>query len=150
MTDSNSTNDFVALRKWCDRCRKVKKRDKFGKDASRKDGLSEYCKPCKRALYWEWVDRHPQNRYAGHLRQYGLSYEQYEKMLWDQNGLCAICGRRQSKAQSERLHVDHDHKTGAVRALLCMPCNMGLGHFEDDIDRMERAIQYLKQHKACN
>jgi hypothetical protein len=81
--------------------------------------------------------------------RYGITFQQYEKMRWDQNGLCAICGRPQRKAKENRLHIDHDHKTGVVRGLLCRGCNMGLGHFEDDIERLESAIRYLKQYKAC-
>jgi hypothetical protein len=53
-------------------------------------------------------------------RTYGITAEQYEQMLAGQGGVCAICG---TPPKSKRLHVDHDHKTGLVRGLLCWICN---------------------------
>ncbi len=89
----------------------------------------------------------PRKRYEIQLRQkYGMTYEQYEKMLWDQKGKCAICGTPASREPFGRLCVDHDHATGVVRALLCRGCNAGLGQFEDNIGRLEGAVQYLKHH----
>ena len=61
------------------------------------------------------------------LGKYGITAEQYNKMLAEQNGVCAICGR---PPKTKRLHVDHDHKTGKIRALLCMMCNTKLGIIE--------------------
>lgn len=60
--------------------------------------------------------------------QYGLTSLQYDQMAFEQDGKCAICGR-QPPPKSE-LHVDHDHDTGAVRALLCVRCNVQLGVVE--------------------
>ena len=63
-----------------------------------------------------------------------------------QDGKCAIC----AKGAEDELHgvfsVDHDHVTGAVRALLCRPCNLGLGKFEDDPKRLLAAVEYLNKH----
>lgn len=66
----------------------------------------------------------------------------YERMLDQQNGCCAICGIK----QGHHLHVDHDHATGRVRALLCRGCNNGLGMFRDSIENMGRAIIYVRRH----
>lgn len=63
-----------------------------------------------------------------------------------QGGLCAICKNRLLIKRGHQL--DHDHKTGAVRGILCMSCNTGLGHFKDDAGLLLRAIHYLKQHAA--
>ena len=61
------------------------------------------------------------------LKKYNLTNEQYEEMFRAQNGLCAICGRAWEK---RRLAVDHNHKTGKVRGLLCGSCNIRLGYIE--------------------
>lgn len=68
---------------------------------------------------------------------YGLTLEKFEEMIEDQDGCCLICG------EAKKLVVDHDHETGKVRGLLCSPCNTGIGHFKDDVDRMLSAIDYL-------
>ncbi len=61
-----------------------------------------------------------------------------------QFGRCDMCGDLPPDGAS--LHVDHDHATGVVRALLCPPCNLGLGQFNDEVWRMEAGISYLKRH----
>src|SRR6185503_17418755 len=76
-------------------------------------------------------------------RNYGISLKQYEWMETMQRGRCAICDQ---KEVSGRLRVDHCHKTGKVRKLLCMGCNLGLGAFREDPAAMKRAIAYLKEH----
>jgi uncharacterized CHY-type Zn-finger protein len=75
------------------------------------------------------------------LRQYNLTPDCYYEMLDNQNGLCAICG---TKPDKKRLEVDHCHKTGLVRGLLCHICNTGLGYFHDSTDKLEVAIKYLE------
>lgn len=76
--------------------------------------------------------------------QFGIDIEDYEKMLDDQNGECAICGATQADIRKHRLHVDHCHDTDVVRGLLCSNCNMGLGKFQDSLELLERAVAYLK------
>ena len=75
------------------------------------------------------------------LKKYGLDRQSYQELLIKQKGKCVLCLREFSSTP----HIDHDHETGKVRGLLCYPCNSGLGQFEDDIDRLKRAIKYLKQ-----
>lgn len=75
------------------------------------------------------------------LARYGMTEADYDRMLEDQGGLCAIC-RREPDQRS--LAIDHDHESGAVRGLLCFPCNAGLGSFSDDPIRVQRALEYLK------
>lgn len=79
--------------------------------------------------------------------KFGITPERYEEMLAAQNGVCAICGSPEPGRSSPYFHVDHCHDTGVVRALLCNGCNLGLGHFKDDISRLEGAVAYLKGHK---
>lgn len=71
-------------------------------------------------------------------REYGLTLEQFEAMLTAQSGRCAIC-----KVEMTEPHVDHDHKTGLIRGLLCMPCNSALGMFRDSTESLAAAIAYL-------
>ena len=77
------------------------------------------------------------------LKTYGIAVEQYELMLEQQAGRCAIC---RNKPQKRRLHVDHDHKTGKIRGLLCLRCNhKGLSGFQDNIDIVENAYVYMER-----
>jgi len=75
------------------------------------------------------------------LKKYGLTHQTFEALYAKQQGKCAICsapfvGRR-------KVHIDHCHDRKCVRGLLCGTCNSGLGHFKDDIVRLQMAIQYL-------
>lgn len=83
-------------------------------------------------------------------RCYGITLDDYNKMLLKQEGKCCICGRTQKEAAPGRkgnLVVDHCHETGKVRGLLCHHCNAALGQFQDDVKVMRRAIKYLKNSK---
>lgn len=78
----------------------------------------------------------------GHLlRKYGITQADYEALLEQQGGGCAICERKPTKKIS--LHVDHDHRTGTVRGLLCFLCNNALGDLGDDAEHLRKAISYL-------
>ncbi len=71
--------------------------------------------------------------------RYGITRDDFYALLAAQQGVCAICGG----VESQRLHVDHDHTTGAVRGLLCGPCNRGLGSFRDNPRSLQAAVTYL-------
>ena len=73
-------------------------------------------------------------------KKYGVSKEQWEEMYEQQEGKCAICGKLPKK-----ICVDHDHKTGKVRGLLCDECNRALGFFYDNIKSLKNAINYLEK-----
>jgi Recombination endonuclease VII len=84
-------------------------------------------------------------------RLYGITLEQYDSMMAEQNGVCALCGRPADPngvRAASRLHVDHDHETQRVRALLCNRCNRGLGDFCDDPALMRRAADYIERNRA--
>lgn len=80
-------------------------------------------------------------------RLYGITPEAYDKLLEEQQGKCAICDRHVSEFQKPFV-VDHDHKTMAVRALLCPACNTAIGLFGDDPQTLRRAATYLKKGGA--
>lgn len=74
---------------------------------------------------------------------YGLAYRDFLE-LWNlQAGRCAICRERLIDDGSRQTHVDHDHRTGAVRGLLCSDCNVGLGRFHDNPIALSRAAEYV-------
>jgi hypothetical protein len=73
-------------------------------------------------------------------------------MLKNQDGKCAICKQYETKVNSKSketlmLSVDHSHRTGKVRALLCNRCNRGLGYFKDNPEFCISAANYLTEHK---
>ncbi len=76
-------------------------------------------------------------------RQFGITLDDYNKMFEHQNGCCAICGTHQSELP-RALAVDHCHTTLINRGLLCMPCNLMIGHAKDNINILKKAINYLK------
>lgn len=84
-----------------------------------------------------------------HLRRnYGLTEAAYDAMLVAQNGVCAICKKPDTnKRWSGRLHVDHCHRTGAVRALLCTRCNITLGRIEESPELARAIIDYISKHQ---
>lgn len=89
---------------------------------------------------------------AGHLRaRFGMELKDYVRLLDEQNGVCAICERPETRIWRGRvcdLAVDHDHSTGMVRALLCFRCNNGIGHLRDDPNIVDRAAAYLRRYAA--
>lgn len=81
-------------------------------------------------------------------KDYGISLAQYEILLQSQQSVCYICLRPSSNGKS--LSVDHDHKTGRVRNLLCHRCNTALGMLDENIDRMKKMIDYIIKHTNPN
>jgi len=84
-------------------------------------------------------------------KNFGITPEKYADMLLAQKGKCAICGKKESQivfGKIKSLSVDHCHKTGKVRGLLCSCCNLLLGQARDHIGILAKAIFYLKRHKG--
>jgi hypothetical protein len=82
------------------------------------------------------------------LRKYGLTQDDYDRMLKQQNGCCSICQRPATSSRHGRLHVDHCHASGQVRGLLCHHCNYGIGVFKDNPKWMRRAAAYV-ENQTC-
>jgi hypothetical protein len=80
---------------------------------------------------------------------YGITLKEYYELLQKQDNKCAICGRHESKFD-KLLSVDHDHKTGKVRGILCNTCNTSLGGFQDDLDIIQNAYNYIKKSREIN
>lgn len=90
-------------------------------------------------------ERQRQHRNRRLIRQYGMSLQEYEQILAQQNNGCAICGNPPEKAYAKVLHVDHCHDSGKVRGLLCDNCNHLLGNAKDNVAILLRAVEYLNK-----
>ena len=128
--------------KWCPDCSTVKPVEDFVRNASQPSGRAPYCKPCHNARGRASKEKVGGSRTYHLKRRYGISAAEADVMLADQAGVCAIC-----KA-APAVHVDHDHATGAVRALLCFNCNGGLGQFKDNPEALHAAAYYVAFHTA--
>ncbi|MEU1274938.1 endonuclease VII domain-containing protein [Streptomyces sp. NPDC005799] len=114
--------------KLCRTCGEVKPHSAWHRNASASDGLSTRCKACR-------AERGRQD----HLkRQYGITEAERDALVASQGGVCCIC----LAAVPE--HVDHCHKTGRVRGVLCFSCNAALGQFKDRPDAIRRAAAYVE------
>jgi hypothetical protein len=129
----------------CPRCRASKPAAAFYNNAARADGLSIYCRLCTTQM--RPTIEPEQSRAWRYRREFGITIADYDRMFAQQGGRCAICRRADAAGKNGRFHVDHDHKTGQVRALLCERCNRGLGHYDDDPERLEAAARYLRGFK---
>jgi DNA-directed RNA polymerase subunit RPC12/RpoP len=82
--------------------------------------------------------------------RYNLTPQEYETKLTSQDYKCALCGKDANdnvrRGKVEPLYVDHCHKTNKLRDLLCHQCNSGLGHLKDNIEILQKAIDYLHKH----
>jgi Recombination endonuclease VII. len=92
----------------------------------------------------ERLERRRKYKLNHHLtKTFGITIEAFNAILEAQGGKCKICRRKVRKAA--RLYVDHDHKTGRVRGLLCPSCNMGIGCFQDNPKLLKAAQRYVEE-----
>lgn len=136
--------------KQCCTCKGTLPIDDFHNDRTKKDGKCAQCKNCKNKYRKIWNQNNPEKRKMHRkihkkLRKYKLKRKDYNKMVEYQGGKCVICEKTCTK--NPVLSIDHDHKTGKVRGLLCNACNSGIAFFKDDINLIERAIHYLQAHR---
>jgi hypothetical protein len=90
----------------------------------------------------ERTRRARRSKHNTHLKKtYGITMDDYDRILKSQNGQCAICKGGTSK---NHFALDHNHKTGNIRGLLCARCNTGLARFMDNITNLRRAVRYMK------
>lgn len=108
------------------------------------------CKACKNAKARQWRKDNPENndKYLKRMRErtkerkYGITQEQFDQMLIDQDNKCKICNNEFKNTKDT--HIDHCHNSNIVRGLLCNCCNLALGQFNDNTDNMDNAIRYLQ------
>ena len=136
-----SSNDAPSSRR-CPDCGQAKSLEEFPRNRSMAFGRGVYCKPCHNARTRASVRRAGGARHYHLRRRYGVGASDVRLLIEKQGGLCALC------ETNPATQVDHDHKTGRVRGILCLHCNAGMGAFHDDPGIIERAIRYLEQHRG--
>ena len=140
--------------KLCWACKETKSPDQFWRNQAA-------CKTCGTAKAKAWAaanrallaNRRRDKRKANleHHKDivrrclYGIEPEAYQTLRKKQNDLCAVCGEAEI---GRALAIDHDHKTGKIRGLLCKGCNRGLGYFRDRSDLLDKAKEYLNAHAS--
>jgi hypothetical protein len=125
--------------KVCSCCGDEKSKERFSPYKTATDGLRGQCKECR-------VETERRNQLK---RNYGITQQVYEEMYTQQRGLCACCGQPEtSRRRKDRgsLSIDHDHRTGKVRQLLCHRCNVTLGLVKENSDLCELLRQYILTH----
>ena len=118
------------------------------KDRSLPSSYSYECKACTIERTTNYNKRNSNSVRSQYLkRNYGLTFEEFDSMLSKQDNCCAICQGKEPYGRHKRFTVDHNHKTGEVRGLLCNRCNTALGLVEDNIHTLKSMIQYLESHE---
>lgn len=131
----------------CYKCGEKKKNTEYypNKRVGRGRRFQSECKECsiKGGRVWSNSEK---RRVSNLKKYYNLTKKEHDYLYSSQNGCCAICGREE-KELNKILHVDHCHKDGKVRGLLCSNCNTSLGLMKDSIELLEKAIGYLRPHQ---
>lgn len=134
------------MTKKCIKCGEVKEILSFPKRTGRTiDGTRNECKSCysnRLSISSKKVNYINQKKYF-YLKKYGITLDQYNQLLITQGNKCKICGKTFIKTP----HIDHNHKTGKVRGLLCNKCNCLLGCADDNITVLNNCILYLEVEK---
>lgn len=112
--------------------------EKYNNSDERKAKMREYYQQNKD----KWRHKHIE-------KTYGITVEDYNKMLTEQSNSCYTCGVHVDSAGKNGLVIDHCHTSGKVRSLLCSNCNSALGLVNEDINRMKKLIEYLEKHNPC-
>ncbi len=142
------------LNKKCTKCGEEKPATikYFPSDKRNKSGIAARCRKCRQAYRKRWrKEINPEAakrlyRKAHFKKLYNITIEDYDRMYFKQNGVCMTCGKPETTKNQwgiRRLSVDHDHKTGKVRGLLCTCCNRLIGLARDDVSTLKRIIEYL-------
>ncbi len=147
----------------CCTCKKDKPLTEFGKNKSRPNGLQPNCHKCRRGQGKKWrkeatpemlEKEYQRTRRWRIFKQFNLPADEYEALKVKQNGLCASCGQPETISsklgRQHDLAVDHNHKTGQVRSLLCQRCNTILGRVEEDIEVLLKLVEYLRKHESLS
>lgn len=152
--------------KICNKCHESKPLESFYKEKDTKDGYRCACKKCRdnarerhrdanRAKYNTWhvqyMKEHPLSKIQKDQQtsrvmkcRYGITLDEYNSLLEKQGGHCALCKKRKNNKSGRRLAIDHCHKSGRIRGILCDGCNVSI-HILENPELYEKAIAYLTQ-----
>lgn len=135
----------------CTKCGKEGQEKDFSPRLNRVKPVSSWCKQCQtNEAKKRYRDANPEAiKSQKLLNAFGIDILEYNKLLEAQDGVCAICNKKESVVGNNNklksLAVDHCHTTGRIRGLLCQKCNQALGLFEDSIENLISATNYLKE-----
>ncbi|TAE75120.1 MAG: hypothetical protein EAZ84_09905 [Verrucomicrobia bacterium] len=130
--------------KKCPKCATTKQLSEFNKDSQKSSGYRSHCKTCTRK------DNERLRKIPGRAQQwklknrFNLTLSDYDSLLEQQGNGCAICGKSPEE-NGKRLAVDHNHRTGEVRGLLCTACNTAIGLLSDSPSTLRSATRYLEE-----
>jgi len=128
-------NPRAPSQRWCQSCRNEYNRKYYKRNPQKINEANRK---------WREVNETPEYIFKRNLKvRYGLTLEQYHKLLQAQENRCAICNQL---FEDSKVCVDHNHTTGNVRGLLCTFCNVGLGYFREDSTIMNAAIKYINTY----
>jgi hypothetical protein len=133
----------------CSKCGEWKTPDDFATSSRAKCGRQSWCRTCQKLISTIYADTSRKNNYA---KNFGITIEDYNKLYEQQGGRCKGCKRtlaetvRGKRKTAKFLSVDHCHKTGTVRGLLCTNCNTGLGMFEENPEFLRSMATYIEDH----
>jgi hypothetical protein len=131
----------MVITKRCSDCKIAKEAEAFG--ILKEKYLQSVCKECMRERSRNMSTAEKERRHNRRVqRKYGLTPQEYAELLFLQGGACAIC--RGGNKDDRRLAVDHDHKTGKVRGLLCNNCNRAIGLLQDDLGVIMNLVSYME------
>lgn len=146
--------------KICNKCGTSKEFDKFFKDKASSDGCYSICKACKKEGVYKWrsnnnerynaVQRNYNKKHRRRIhykRAYDMSVDEIAALFLSQKGLCAICGKAATGIRP--LAVDHCHKTGQVRGMLCYGCNREIALLDDE-SKLKKALEYVERFRKVS
>jgi hypothetical protein len=140
---------MVRTEKKCPHCNEIKDITEFRPDKKRlKDGngVSSYCKTCTkkkdREKYYSNLGRRTRHENNRLKRMYGLSLEELEAKIVNQDNKCAICGEELVRSKNKTC-LDHDHVTGKARGVICFKCNITIGFIEKTPELVKPILTYL-------
>lgn len=148
--------------KQCTKCNQIKLSSDFHKLSKDTKKRRSICKSCHNKTYRDSYRKNPEKyrnytssrsyrpelKRKANLKTFGLTIQEYEEMLQQQESVCAICSEVCSSGK--RLAVDHCHLTGKVRQLLCRRCNQSMGKFNDDPVLLQKVVDYLLKWQMSN
>ena len=120
---------------------------------TKKNGKGYKCVTCEKTRLWIRARQTNAPWKSQNYARYGVTIAEVQALFESQHGLCAVCGNPETciskrTGKPKMLHLDHDHKTGKVRGLLCQDCNMALGHMREDVKRIEALLDYVKSWQS--
>ena len=125
----------------CSTCKVEKKYSEFNRHKNQPHGFGYCCKECLAKKHDPVKTRTKRIK-----KVFGITFDDYNRMLKSQNNRCAICNSTATgNRRHKNLNVDHCHTTGKVRGLLCHGCNSGIGSMKDDVELLDKAIAYLRE-----